>query len=147
LVRWSAICAIVVALLLWGVGAARSLTCEECQEFDKNKAVTQQDLNQKEKTLDAAFKKKDFQKVTDIRNQITDLRKKLMELKDKSKDCKDACKPDVIKIAECRKLRGEINSLESAPSGGEADADKVDALYRDLRQCNKDLEELNKRRK
>jgi uncharacterized coiled-coil DUF342 family protein len=138
---------IVVALLLWGVAAARSLTCEECQEFDKNKAVTQQDLNQKEKVLETSFKKKDFQKVTEIRNQITALRKKLMELKDKSQDCKDACKPDVIKVAECRKLRNEINALESTPSGAEADADKVDALYRDLRQCNKDLEELKKRRK
>ena len=147
LIRWSAICAIVVALLLWGVGAARSVTCEECQELDKNKAVTQQDLTQKEKVLETAFKKKDFQKVADIRNQITELRKKLMDLKDKSKDCKDACKPDIIKEAECRKLRGEINTLESNPSGAEADAEKVDTLYRDLRQCNKDLEELKKRRK
>lgn len=147
MVRWSAICAIVVVLLLWGAGPASCLTCEECQELDKNRAVNQQDLTQKEKTLETAFKKKDFQKVTDIRNQITELRKKLMDSKDKSKDCKDACKPDVIKVAECRKLRGEISSLESTPSGAEADADKVDALYRDLRQCNKDLEELIKRRK
>jgi len=147
LVRWSAICAIVVGLLLWGPGAARSLTCEECQELDKNKAVTQQDLTQKEKVLETSFKKKDFQKVTEIRNQITDLRKKLMGLKDKSQNCKDACKPDVIKEAECRKLRGEINTLESNPSGADTDAEKVDALYRDLRQCNKDLEELKKRRK
>jgi predicted RNase H-like nuclease (RuvC/YqgF family) len=147
LVRWSAICAIVVALLLWGAGAARSITCDECQELDKSKAVAQQDLTQKEKALETSFKKKDFQKVTDIRNQITDLRKKLMELKDKSQNCKDACKPDVIKEAECRKLRGEINTLESNPSGAEADADKVDNLYRDLRQCNKDFEELKKGRK
>jgi predicted RNase H-like nuclease (RuvC/YqgF family) len=147
LVRWSAICAIVVALLLWGAGAARSITCDECQELDKNKAVAQQDLTQKEKALETSFKKKDFQKVTDIRNQITELRKKLMEFKDKSQNCKDACKPDVIKEAECRKLRREINTLESTPSGAEADADKLDALYRDLRQCNKDFEELKKRRK
>lgn len=147
MVRWSAIYAIVVVLLVWGPGTALCLTCEECQELDKNKAVTQQDLTQKERALEPAFKKKDFQKVTDIRNQITELRKKLMDLKDKSKDCKDACKPDVIKVAECRKLRSEINSLESTPSGKEADADKVDTLYRDLRQCNKDLEELKKRRK
>ena len=147
MVRWSAICTIVVALLLWGVGAALSLTCEECQELDKNKAVTQQDLTQKEKTLETAFKRKDFQKVTDIRKQITDLRKKLMDLKDKSLNCKDACKPDVIKEAECRKLKGDINTLELNPSGAEADAEKVDTLYRDLRQCNKDLEEFKKRRK
>jgi predicted RNase H-like nuclease (RuvC/YqgF family) len=147
LVRWSAICASVVALLLWGAGAARSITCDECQELDKNKAVAQQDLTQKEGALETSFKKKDFQKVTDIRNQITELRKKLMELKDKSQNCKDACKPDVIKEAECRKLRGEINTLESNPSGAEADADKVDNLYRDLRQCNKDFEELKKGRK
>jgi len=147
LVRCSAICAIIVALLLWGPGAALSVTCEECQELDKNKAVAQQDLTQKENALETFFKKKDFQKVTDTRNQITELRKKLMDLKDKSKDCKDACKPDVLKEAECRKLRGEINTLESAPSGAEADAEKVDTLYRDLRQCNKDLEELKKGRK
>lgn len=147
MVRCSSICAIIVSLLLWGPGTALSVTCEECQELDKNKAVAQQDLTQKENALETFFKKKDFQKVTDTRNQITELRKKLMDLKDKSKDCKDACKPDVLKDAECRKLRGEINTLESAPSGAEADAEKVDTLYRDLRQCNKDLEELKKRRK
>ncbi len=147
MVRGTAICAIVGALVLCSAGLARSVTCDECQETEKNKAVTQQDLNQKEKDLETAFKKKAFQKVTEIRNQITDLRKKLMEMQDKSKDCKDACKPDVIKEAECTKLRGEINTLESDSSGAEADtekAEKVDTLYRDLRKCNKDLQELKK---
>jgi len=147
LVRWPAICAIVVTFLLWGAGAARSVTCEECQEFDKNRAVSQQQLSQKEKDLEAFFKKKEFQKVTEVRNQITELRKKIMELQDKSKDCREACRPDVIKEAECRKLRSEINALESTPSDVEADAEKVDGLYRDLRGCNEELQELRKGRK
>ena len=147
LVRRIAICANVAILLLWAAVPARCVTCEECQELDKNKAVNQQELTQKEKDLETSFKKKEFQKVAEIRNLITDLRKKLMDLKDKSKDCKDACKPDVIKEAECKKLRGEINTLESTPSGTETDAEKVDALYRDLRQCNKDLLELRRERK
>ncbi|MGO9566289.1 MAG: hypothetical protein ACLP5H_01985 [Desulfomonilaceae bacterium] len=147
MVRGTAICLIVAAFLLGGAGSALSLTCEECQELDKNKAVTQQDLTQKEKALETSFKKKDFQKVTDIRNQITDLRKKLMDLKDKSQNCKDACKPDVVKDAECKKLRGEINTVESTPSEAEAEAEKVDGLYRDLRHCNKELQELKKGRK
>jgi hypothetical protein len=120
------------------------VTCDECQELDKNKAVTQQELNQKEKDLETSFKRKEFQKVTEIRTQITDLRKKLLEMQDKGKDCKDACKPEVIKEAQCRKLIGEINTLESAPSGTQKDTEKVDGLYRDLRQCNKDLQELRR---
>ncbi len=146
MVRWTAICTIVAVLLMWAAGPARCVTCDECQELDKNKAVTQQELTQKEKDLETSFKKKEFQKVTEIRILITDLRKKLMDIEDKSKDCRDACKPDVIKEAKCRKLRGEINTLESAPSGTGTDAEKVDALYRDLRQCNKELQELKRGR-
>jgi predicted RNase H-like nuclease (RuvC/YqgF family) len=142
-----AITAIVVALLLCVTGAARCITCDECQELEKNKGVNQQELTQKEKDLETSFKRKEFQKVTEIRNQITDLRKKLMEIEDKSKGCKDACKPDVIKEAQCRKLRNEINTLESTPSGTEKDTEKLDGLYRDLRKCNKDLQELRSGRK
>jgi len=137
-------CVILGSFLLCGAGAARSITCEECQGLDKNRAVAQQELNQKEKDLETSFKKKAYQKVTEIRNHITDLRKKLMDLRDKSKDCRDACRPDVIKEAECRKLRSEINVLESSPSEAEANVEKVDGLYRDLRRCNKELQELRK---
>ncbi len=133
---------ISIACLVWGAASARSATCEECQELDKIKAVAQQQLTEKEKALEAEFKKKAFQKVTEIRSDINNLRKKLMELEDKSKGCQDACKPDVIKNLECQKLRSEINALETAPSGHEADAKKVDELYRDLRRCNKELREL-----
>lgn len=147
MVHRTAICVIVWALVFCSAGVARSITCDECQEIEKNKAVTQQDLTQKEKDLETAFKKKEFQKVTEIRNQITDLRKKLIDFMDKGKDCKAACKPEVIKEAECKKLRGEINTMESASSNTEADAEKVDALYRDLRKCNKELQELKKGQK
>lgn len=145
--QWTAISWVVAALLLSGTEVARSITCDECQELDKNKVVTQQQLNQKEKELESWFKKKAFQKVTEVRNEITDLRKKMMEFDDKQKNCRDACKPEVIKEAECRKLRNEINTLESAPSEENSTTEKVDALYRDLRRCNKELEELTKERK
>jgi predicted RNase H-like nuclease (RuvC/YqgF family) len=147
LIRWTAILPIVAALLLYSAGAAHCVTCDECQELEKNRGVTQQELTQKEKDLETAFKRKEFQKVTEIRNQITDLRKKLMEMQDKSKDCKNACKPDVIKEAQCRKLLSEINTLESTPSGTEAGTEKLDGLYRDLRKCNQELQELKKGRK
>ena len=60
------------------------MTCEECQDLDKNKAVAQQQLTEKEKALETEFKKKAFQKVTEIRSDITNLRKKLMELEDRA---------------------------------------------------------------
>ena len=140
-------CVFIGSFLLGGAGVACSITCEECQELDKNRAVTQQELEQKEKDLETSFKKKAFQKVTEIRALITDLRKKLMDLKDKSKDCRDACRPDVIKEDQCRKLRSEINILESSPPQAEPNMEKLDGLYRDLRRCNKELQELRKERK
>ena len=124
--------------------ALAAMTCEECQERDKKKSLVQQELAQKDKELDTAFKKRQFQKVTQIRKEVTALRKKLLEFKGGEEECKKACRPQVVKEAQCRKLINDIVKLEES---SEVDTEKVDALYRDLAKCHRDLKQLKKSEK
>jgi len=117
------------------------MTCDQCQELDKKKSLTQQELTQKDKDLDAAFKKRQFQKVNQIRNEVTALRKKLLEFKGSEEDCKKACRPEVVKDSQCRNIMNEIVKLEDSQ---EVDTSKVDSLYRDLSKCSRELEKLKK---
>jgi len=120
------------------------MTCDECQDLDKKKSLTQQELTQKDKDLDAAFKKRQFQKVNQIRNEVTALRKKLLEFKGSEEDCKKACRPEVVKDAQCRNIMNDIVKLEDSQ---EVDTSKVDSLYRDLSKCRRELEKLKKHEK
>jgi demethoxyubiquinone hydroxylase (CLK1/Coq7/Cat5 family) len=124
--------------------AHAAMTCEECQERDKKKSLVQQELTQKEKDLDTAFKKRQFQKVTQTRKEVTALRKKLLEFRGHEEECKKACSPEVVKKAQCRKLINDIVKLEES---SEVDTEKVDALYRDLAKCHRDLAQLKKSEK
>jgi len=124
--------------------ALAGMTCEECQERDKKKSLVQQELTQKDKDLDAAFKKRQFQKVTQIRKEVTALRKKLLEFKGDEEECKKACRPEIVKEAQCRKIMNDIVKLEDS---SDTDTEKVDSLYRDLAKCHRELEQLKKREK
>jgi len=135
---------IVGALCLLSTQALAAVTCEECQERDKKKSLVQQELSQKDKDLDAAFKKRQFQKVTQIRNEVTALRKKLLEFRGDEEECKKACRPEVVKEAQCRQIMNDIVKLEDS---NEADTEKVDSLYRELAKCHRDLEQLKKSEK
>jgi len=121
--------------------SASAITCDECQDLDKKRSLVQQELTQKDKDLDAAFKKRQFQKVTQIRNDVTALRKKLLEFKSSEDDCKKACRPEVVKDSQCRKIMTDIAKLEDSQ---EVDTSKVDSLYRDLSKCRRELEKLKK---
>jgi hypothetical protein len=134
---WSLITA---SLLLCAQGAG-AITCEECREMDKKRSLLAQEISQKDKDLTAAFDKKQFKKVTQMRSEVTALRKKYLEFKGSEEECKKACRPDAIKNGECRKIMVDIVKLEDAE---EVNTEKVDSLYRDLYKCKKELEQLKK---
>lgn len=134
---------IAASLLLCAQGAG-AITCEECREIDKKRSLLAQEISQKDKDLTKAFDKKQFKKVTQIRNEVTALRKKLMEFKGSEEDCKKACRPDAIKYAECRQIMADIVRLEDSE---EVNTEKVDSLYKDLYKCKKELEQLKKSEK
>ncbi len=129
-------------MCVW-VGIAQAITCDECREIEKNRASLEREISHRETSLKAAFDKKKFHEVTQIQKQIVDLRKSLIELQKKDVGCKDACQPDLVKETECNRIRSEIVKLEQDPA---ADVEKVDTLYRDLANCNKDLAQLKKSR-
>lgn len=133
--------AFIGAWLLLHAQAAAAITCEECQELDKKRSLAQQELTQKDKALDDAFKKRQFQKVNQIRNEVTALRKKLLESKGDEEECKKACRPEVVKDSQCRQITNDIVKMEDSQ---EVDTTKVDSLYRDLFKCRRELEKLKK---
>ncbi|MGO9116202.1 MAG: hypothetical protein ACLQPD_01175 [Desulfomonilaceae bacterium] len=144
----------VGSLVIFTAAQLSAMTCEECREIEKTKAETQQEITAKDKDLTTAFEKKEFLKVRDIRNKVTELRKKLLDLRAKDEECRQACRPDVIKAAECSKIREEIIKLEDESKPEEEPKEKseeqiakIDALYRDLQRCNKELKEFKKTQK
>jgi hypothetical protein len=168
LVRINTILIIAGALIIFIVGQVRAVTCEECREIEKDRQRIQEDVNSKEKDLNTAFEKKEFKKVREIRLSITELRKKMLELRSKDEECRNACRPDVVKAAECSKIREEIIKLENPSESeekpkekseekpetkpqekqeqkSEAEIAKIDGLYRDLQRCNKELRVLKKK--
>ncbi len=140
------------ALPFFMAGHVFGVTCDECQQMEKSRVEIQQEITSKDKELTAAFEKKEFQKVRDIRTKVTELRRKLLDLRSKDEECKQACRPDVMKAAECDKIREEILKLESddsksdekAEQNSEEQVSKIDGLYRDLQRCNKELTKLKK---
>jgi hypothetical protein len=137
------VAAIVLTAMVAWAGMAQAITCDECREMDKNKASLERDITQKESALQTAFDKKKFNEVNEIRRHILDLRKNLFELEKKEAGCKDACRADVVKEAECTRIRDQIIKVEA---DSPAETEKADALYRELAICNKDLAKLKKTR-
>lgn len=130
---------VFAACMVAWAGLTWAITCDECKEIEKNRSSVEREISVKESSLKAAFDKKQFHEVTEMQKQILDLRKNLIELQKKDVGCKDACRPDTVKEAECNGIRAQILKLEEeAPS----DVNKVDALYRDLATCSKDLARL-----
>jgi len=111
-------------------------------EADKEKSHIQLDLAKKDRDLEKAFKKKDFRVVSELRKEINELRRKLLTLKGKEEDCKLACRPDVVKEAECGKIVEQIAKMEADDAPEKGDPAKIDALYKDLSLCNQELKKL-----
>jgi len=138
-------------LAIFSAVQVNATTCEECREIEKTKTETQHDITEKEKDLASASEKKEFKRVLEIRANLTNLRKKVLDLKNKDEECKQACRPDVVKTAECSRIRDEILKLEDESKPEDEPQEKsvdqiakIDGLYRDLQRCNKDLTELKK---
>ncbi len=122
--RINAISIVIGTLVIFAAGQVSAVTCEECREFEKSKHEIQQDVTEKDKDLSTAFEKKEFKKVQEIRTKVTELRKKLLELRSKDEECKGACRPDVVKSAECSKIRDEIIKLENPSESEEKPKEK-----------------------
>jgi hypothetical protein len=121
-----------------------AITCEECKEIEKSRREAQAEVTEKNKELDSAFAKKEFMKIKETRERITELRKKILEWQKSSAECAEACRPDLVKGEECRKIKVEIEKKESEPSLSEEQIRNVDDLYRSLLQCNKELRKLQR---
>jgi len=130
------------ALLIAASIPAFSLTCDECREIEKKREAARQELAQKEKEISAAFEKKQFQKVGKIRSEITAMRRSVLDMRAQDEECKKACRPDVVKELECQRLESELLKLDTEDS--QTDTDKIDALYRELSRCTRELEQLKK---
>ena len=127
---------------LFSTGIAHALTCDDCKEIHKGKQSIQQELLQKDSELNAAFQQKNFQQVNDLRTKMLELRKKMIEFRSQDEKCEQACRPDIVRASECKKLMEEILRLES--TAGETDNTKIDAMYKEFQICNHDLEKLKK---
>ena len=127
-----------------GSAYALNVTCDECREFDKQRAHTQLDLSRKEREMEKAFKKREFRKVTEIREEITELRRTLLTLRSREPECKVACRPDVVKAASCKKLVREIVDLDKDELSTKEDRKKIDEKYSELEACNQELRKLRK---
>lgn len=137
--------------LIMSIFAAESvfaLTCEECREIEKNVSLLQRELKEKDNQLKDFFNKREFKKINEIQQRVDEITKELIKLKSSNNDCTDACKPDMIKKMECRKLCDEIVEMEGKPdSDSDAAKEKIDARYRELANCNAELEKLIKQSK
>ncbi len=127
---------------LFSTGISHAITCDDCKEIHKGKQSIQQELMQKDSELNAAFQQKNFQQVNDLRTKMLELRKKMIELRSQDEKCDQACRPDIVRASECKKLMEEIVRLES--TAGETDNAKIDAMYKEFQICNHDLEKLKK---
>lgn len=161
---------LAVGILALSAGdVAFSITCDECRELQKQRSDVQVELARKERELDLAVNRKDFRKISNLRADVNQLRSRMLNMRGRDEECAVACRPDVIREAECLKLMEEIVALESgtsegaakdgskeskeASSGGEAaktaepsgsapSVAKIDNLYKDLARCHRELKRL-----
>lgn len=121
-----------------------NVTCKECRTIDTESARVQMDISRNERHMENAYRKKEFRKVTELREQVTELRRTLLKLKGKAGVCRCACRPDVVKALTCKKLVREIAELEKDERASQGDREKLDEKYTELALCNRDLEKLRK---
>jgi hypothetical protein len=132
---------VTILAFTWFGGMAQAVTCAECKEIKKQQASLEHDVTQNETVLQQAFEKKRFQDVTEIRRKLLDLKKNLVEIQRRGLGCADACRPDMMKQDECQRIRTEIIQLEGNAG---TPVDRIDALYRNLADCNKELAKVKK---
>lgn len=125
-----------------GQAYGKSLSCDECREFDRERAQIHIEIAKKEREMERAFKRKEFRSVADLRTEINELRRKHLTLKGKESECKKACRPDVIKEVECAKIITELVGLDKGGNISESDLKKIDDRYKELVICNRELKKL-----
>jgi hypothetical protein len=145
--KWK-ISAFLGILLCLSTAPALALTCDECNELDKNIELTSQEVATQEAELRSAFTKKDIAKANQAEKRIAALSKKLVELESsKAANCKDACKPEVMKRSECGKLLSEIAAMEADTRSAETSRENIDEKYKALLNCHKEQHQLSREKK
>ena len=129
-------------LIAGGQAYSKDLSCEECREFDRERAQIQIEIAKKEREMERTFKKKEFRAVSDLRNEINELRRKHLTLKGKEPDCKKACRPDVMKGLECSKLIATLAEMDKDEVSSESELKEIDERYKELVVCNRELKKL-----
>ena len=132
----------LVGLLILMSGPGFCLTCEECKEIEKSEREYAHEEAQKSAELRAAFEKGDYERVQTIKNRVNDLRKQLIEWRKMSPECRQACRPGTVKAELCERLKAEIVKTEAASSGSPEEIEKIDELYRSLRNCHMQLKKM-----
>lgn len=139
--KMSALLGILVCL---SAAPIYAMTCDECNELDQKMASADQEMKVQDAELQQAFQKKDLVKVNQIEKQIAALSKKLVELQtSKAANCKDACKPEVMKKTECGNILAEIAAMEADTRSAEANREKIDAKYKALLNCHRELQQFS----
>lgn len=129
-------------MIAGGQAYSKDLSCEECREFDRERAQIQIEIAKKEREMERTFKKKEFRAVSDLRNEINELRRKRLTLKGKEPDCKKACRPDVMKGLECSKLIATLAEMDKDEVSSESELKEIDERYKELVVCNRELKKL-----
>ncbi|MBI5571079.1 MAG: hypothetical protein HY914_14135 [Desulfomonile tiedjei] len=139
--RFSLLSTMVLVLVLAWTLAAPAITCKECREMENQKLKLQEELEMKEQRLKSAYEAKQVREVTELRTRIVELKRQLLDLRKEDAVCREACRPDVVKEADCNDIRAEILKLEESSDAG-GDVAAVDKLYKDLARCNEDLRRI-----
>jgi hypothetical protein len=138
------IAVLVGTLLCLATMQAYAMSCDECKELEANIAATDQELKRQEAEIERAYQKKDLSKITQNQKRLAEISRKLLELKKQTPQCKDACRPDVVKRAECGALLAEIAMMESDAVQAQTSTERIDAKYKALLNCHQELEQLTR---
>ena len=109
--------------------------------MENQKLKLQEELDLREQRLKAAYEAKRVPEITELRTRMVELKRQLMELRREDAACREACRPDVVKEAECNDIRAEILKLEESSEAG-GDVAAIDKLYKNLSRCNEDLRRI-----
>lgn len=125
--------------LLW-IGDCLALTCPDCMKLESESAALEEELKSLETQLEPLLKRKDYAKVSQFQTRITQVNKRLLEIRSYQPKCKDLCKPENIKMTECRSILAEIVKQEPNLPNNE-----VDKLYNSLASCYREWQSIPKR--
>ena len=137
----------VFGMLSCGTLVVNAITCEECLQKDKNMQIVKEKLTKKTKELKEALDAKRFRKIRLLNKEILELKKEQLKLTKDRGECREACSPDVLKENQCNDLKVKIVEKEAKGSLSKDEITKIDEMYRELQQCNRQLKRIKASRR